>query len=214
MREQARGRVPVTGATSFAAVILMFSSALVASGCGGGSSGAEEAADATTTSEPTPTTEPPATDADAVRPLVEDRLARLDDVLDRIVRDPSLVLEEDAPVLEELAAIHAPGEAYDTRLSTYRENAETGRHLEPINGRRTVTTALTGELTVLDHDQVQGSLCIIRSYRVIDGSGALREIVDGLTQRGRVTAVRKDGVWKILRIDVDDSQVCDPGQAG
>lgn len=213
MREQARGRVPVTGVTSVAAVILMFSSALVASGCGGGSSGAEEAADRATTSELTPTTEPPATDADAVRPLVEDRLARLDGVIDRILRDPSLVLEEDAPVLEELAAVHAPGKAYDARLSTFRENAEAGRHLEPINGRRLITTMLSGDMTMLDRDWVQGPLCIVRSYRVIDGSGVLHEIIDGLANPGRVTAVRQDGVWKIQRIDMDDTQVCDPEPA-
>jgi hypothetical protein len=195
-------------------VALVLAAMLLAGGCGDDDEAAGREQRSTTTSTSTPmttTTQPPGSDPGAVGPIVEDLLHRLDVITDEIVRDPSVVLDPDAPILAELAEVHAPGEAYDARMRTYRENAESGYRLEPLNAERTATTTLMGDLSPVDEATVEGQLCILNTYRALDGSGRLREVKDGLPHPGRVTAVRLDGVWKIQQIDVDDTQVCDPG---
>ena len=187
---------------------------LVAAACGDDDEAAgQEQANSTTSmsTSTTSSTQPPGTDPAAVEPIVEDLLARLDEITDEIVRDPSVVLDPDAPVLEELTEVQAPGEAYDARMRTYRENAESGFRLEPVNAARTRTTTLVGDLSTVDEGTVEGPVCILNTYRALDGNGHLREIKDDLAHPGRVTAVRRGGVWKIQQIDVDDTQVCDPG---
>lgn len=181
-------------------------------GCGGDASGEDERSSEASTPS-TPTTQPPGTDPEAVRPIVEDLLARLDDVVDRIVRDPSLVAQDDAPVLDELAEVHAPGEAYDARLSTYRRSAEDGIRLVPVNATLTGTTVLTGDLTTVDRDTVEGPLCIHNTYRLVDESGVFGQVMDGVSFAGRVRAIRAEGTWKIQQIDEYSSQSCDPEAA-
>ena len=187
---------------------------LLAAGCGDDDEAAGDEQQATSTTSTststTSTTQPPGTDAAAVGPIIEDLIGRLDEITDEIVRDPSVVLNTDAPVLAELAEVHAPGEAYDAMLATYRRNANSGLTLEPLNADRIATTHLVGSLTTLDVDTVEGALCIVNTYRATDGDGYLREIKDGLAHPGLVTAVRVDGVWKVQQVDEDDGQVCDP----
>lgn len=196
-------------------VALVLAGLLLAGGCADDDEAAGEEQASTTTStstSTTSTTQPAGSDPAAVQPIVEDLLDRLDEITDEIVRDPSVVLDSDAAVLAELAEVHAPGEAYDAMLATYRRNAESGLTLEPLNADRIATTHLVGELTTVDADTVEGALCIVNTYRAIDGDGYLREVKDGLPHPGRVTAVRSAGAWKIQQVDEDDGQVCDPGR--
>ena len=186
---------------------------LLAVGCGGDDEAAGDQEPATTTStstSTTSTTQPPGTETAAVEPIVEELLDRLDVITDEIVRDPSVVLDPDAPILTELAELQAPGDAYEGRLQTYRENAEKGLTIEPLNGGRGRTTKLVGELLAVDENTVEGQLCILYNYRARDAQG-YGEVKDDLAHPGQVTAVRLDGVWKIQQLDVDDGQVCDPG---
>jgi hypothetical protein len=194
-------------------VAVVLAAVLLAGGCGDDNeaAGREQPSTTTTTSTPTTTTtQPPGTEPAAVEPIVEELLARDDEITDQILRDPSAALEPDSPLLEELAEVHAPGEAYEAMLRTFRRNAESGLRLEPLNAERTATTILAGDIVTIDDDTVEGPLCIVNTYRLLDGDGYLREVKDGLAHPGRVTAVRLDGAWKIQQIDVDDSQVCNP----
>lgn len=187
---------------------------LLAAGCGDDDEAAGDEQQPTSTpstsTSTTSTTQPPGTDLAAVKPIVEDLLARDDEITDEIVRDPSVVLDPDAPILAELAEVVMRDE-YDARVRTYRENAEAGLRFEPLNAQLTATTDLSGDLATIDEDTVQGPLCIVNTYRLLDGDGYLREVKDRLAHVGRVTAVRLDGVWKTQQIDIDESQVCDPG---
>lgn len=195
-----------------AAVVLGAVVVLLAAACGDdGETAGGETSPTTSSSTSTPstaTTQPPGTDTAAVEPIISELLTRLDEITDKIVRDPSLVVDNDAPVLEELAEVQAPGEAYEARVRTYRRNAASGLRLEPLNAEHTRTTFLMGELSTVDTETVEALVCVVNTYRAIDGDGFVREIKDGLAHPGRVTAVRLDGVWKIQQIDVDDTQVC------
>ena len=188
----------------------------MAAGCGDDDEAArdeQQATSTTTTStSTTSTTQPPGTDPAAVEPIVKDLLDRLDVITDEIIKDPTVVLDPDTPILAEFAEVHAPGEAYDARLRTHRANAERGLTVEALNGERTGTTTMVGPLSTVDPNTVEGSLCILYNYRATDGQG-YGEVKDGLAHPGRVTAIRLDGTWKIQQIDEDDAQVCNPETA-
>jgi hypothetical protein len=193
-------------------VAVVLAAVLLAGGCGDDDEAAGREQRSTTTSTSTPTTtttQPPGTEPAAVEPIVEDLLARDDEITAEIVRNPSVVLNPDSPILAELAEIHAPGEAYEARLRTYRENAERDLVIEPLNGKPRITTNLVGALSSVDENTVEGQLCILYNYRAEDAEGFV-EVKDGLAHPGRVTAVRLDGVWKVQQIDIDDGQVCNP----
>ena len=193
-------------------VAVILAAVLLAGGCGDDdeAAGREQPSTTTTTSTPTTTTtQPPGTEPAAVEPIVEELLARDDEITAEIVRNPSVVLNPDSPILAELAEIHAPGEAYEARLRTYRESAERGLVIEPLNGKPGKTTRLVGGLSTVDELTVEGRLCLLFNYRAADSQG-FGEVKEDLAHPGRVTAVRLDGVWMIQQIDVSDQQVCDP----
>jgi hypothetical protein len=110
--------------------------------------------------------------------------------------------------MAELEAIFAAGEPFDARLSAYERNASQGLTIEPLDAETVTTTILAGDLATVDDETVEGPLCILNTYRSASASGG--ESQDGLAHPGQVTAVRFDGVWKIQRVDVDDTQSCDP----
>jgi hypothetical protein len=208
-----RARLRPSGGRRWCRLIgLVLAVVLLVAGCGDDGEAAGQEPTSTTTSTSTSmtsTTQPPGTNQDAVEPIVEELLARDDEITAKIVRDPSVVLDPDAPILAELAEVHAPGEAYDARLRRYRQNAERGLRIEPLNGRPGSTTTLVGGLSTVDQDTVEGRLCVLYNYRAVDAQGPV-EVKDGLAHPGRVTAVRLDGVWKLQQVDVDDGQVCNP----
>jgi hypothetical protein len=214
MPDCARPRIPWLKATRLRrrAVALVLVGMLLVGGCGDDDEAAGQDETTSTTSESrstTSTTQPPGTDPASVEPIVRDLLARDDEITAQIVRDPSVVLDPDAPILAELAEVQAPGEAYEARLRTYRENAERGLKIEALNGKPGSKTELVGELSTVEQNTVEGQLCILYNYRAEDAAGYV-EVKDGLAHPGRVTAVRLDGVWKIQQIDIDDGQVCNP----
>jgi hypothetical protein len=184
---------------------------LVVGACSDDDDTAGEENSTSTTEAPatTTTTQPPGTDPAEVQPYIEDLIVQLDEITDEIVRDPSVALEADAPLLAELEEIHAPGEAYDARLSTYRRNAENGLRLEPLNADHVSTSTLSGPLTTIDENTIEGPLCTLNTYRALNAAGQLVEVKDRLAHPGMVTASRVDGTWKIQRIDEDDTQVCE-----
>ena len=185
---------------------------LLAAGCGDDdeAAGQEQATSTTSMStSTTSTTQPPGTDPAAVEPIVEDLLARLDEITDEIVREPSVALNPDAPVLGELREVVTADE-YEARLRVYRESAESGLVYEPLNADRIASTTLASEVSTVDENTVQAFLCVLNTYRAVDAEG-YGEVKDGLAHPGRVTAVRINGAWRIQRVDEDDTQICDPG---
>jgi len=194
------------------ATVVMALTLLAIGACGGG--GDERGSDSDdssspTTESPTTSTQPPGTDAAAVEPIVADLLGRLDVVSTEIIGDPGAVINDpNSPALAELEEIFAPGDAYDARLDTYRQNAEAGIKVVPVNASQVTTTAVVGDLTTIDADSAEGFLCILNTYRS-SGSPSGEELKDHVPNPGRVTAVRIDGVWKIQQVDIDDTQICD-----
>lgn len=203
--ESRRGRL-VTAATVTVALLL---------GACSGDDDESEASDGdesvtTTQEEPTSTTQPPGSEPEAVQPIVEDLLVRKDEVTERVLRDPGQILEEDAPVRDELAEIFAPDE-YDARLAVYQDNAASQTVFEPYNADHMQATTLIGDVTTVDDDTVEAVICTVYHYRVTGPSGG--EVRDGIANPARVTVVRVDGVWLLGQTEENSSQVCDPEAA-
>lgn len=85
--------------------------------------------------------QPPGTEPTAVEPIMEDLIARLDEVTEEIVREPSVVLTPDAPVLAELREVVTADE-YEARLRVYRDNAQSGLVYAPLNADRIASATL------------------------------------------------------------------------
>jgi hypothetical protein len=138
---------------------------------GGDERGSDDDPSPPTTESPTTSTQPPGTNPGAVEPIVVDLLTKQDDVIDRILSDPAQVLVEDAPILEELAAIFTPDEV-EARLDVYRDNAARQVVFAPYNADDMQVTTLLGDLSTVDDDTVTAVVCTTYHYRmmVVDGS--------------------------------------------
>jgi hypothetical protein len=198
-----RGRLVIAG--TITVMLLLFGA------CGGGDDEPDasdgEISVTTTEEEPTPTTQPPGSQPEAVQPIVEDLLVRKDEVTGRALRDPDQVLDEDAPIREELAEVFAPDE-YDARLAVYEDNAASQTVFEPYNSDHMQATTLIGDVTTVDDDTVEAVVCTVYHYRVSSPSGG--EVRDGVANPARVTVLRVDGEWLLGQTEENSSQVCDP----
>jgi hypothetical protein len=198
------------GSAWVVAVGVTLVAALMIGACGGDDepAGDDELPSTTTEDQATTTTDPPGTEPGAVEPIVLNLLARLDAVTTEIVGDPGAVVNDpNSPALAELEEIFAPGDAYNARLDTYRRNAETGITSTPMNADQVVTTTVVGDLRTVDENSIEGSLCVLNTYRSTGSDGG--ELKDHVANPGLVTAVRIDGSWKIQQIDMDDTQLCE-----
>jgi hypothetical protein len=192
---------------------LTLTAGLVVLGCGDDDGGEDAREDSTTTTEgpSTTTTQPPATDLDAVRPIVEELLARSDEVTAEILMDPAVANDPNAPILEELAEIYTE-QTYQDLVGVYRRNAETGMVFEPYNSDQMRVTSLAGELTAVDHNKIEGLVCSVYHYRS-DSPAAGGTLLDGVAQPGTLRVVRVDGIWQIDLLGNDETQQCEPGGA-
>jgi hypothetical protein len=198
------------GSVWMGALGVTLAAALMIGACGGDDepAGDDELPSTTTEDQATTTTDPPGTEPGAVEPIVVNLLARLDAVTTEIVGDPGAVVNDpNSPALAELEEIFAPGDAYNARLDTYRRNAEAGITSTPVNADQVVTTTVVGDLRTVDENSIEGSLCVLNTYRSTGSDGG--ELKDHVANPGLVTAVRIDGSWKIQQIDMDDTQLCE-----
>ena len=178
------------------------------SGSGDDDASADDPSSATTESPTTTSTQPPGTNPAAVEPIVIDLLGRKDEVTERVLSDPSQVLAEDAPVLDELADIFSPDEL-DARLAVYKQNAANQVVFTTYNAEHMQVTTLLGDLSTVDPDTVTGVVCTTYHYRMTSPTGG--ELRDGSSNPATVTVVRHDGRWLIQQVDENSTQLCDPG---
>jgi hypothetical protein len=189
---------------------LTLTAGLVVLGCGDDDGGEDARDDSTTTTEApsTTTTHPPATDLDAVQPIVEDLLERSDEATAEILADPAQANDPDAPAVRELAEIYTE-DVYEELVAVYRDNAEKELVFEPYGSDRMVQTTLVGDLAALDDNRVVGDICNLYHYRS-DSPAAGGTLLDGVGQPGQVTAVRVDDIWRLELVGSDETRTCDP----
>jgi hypothetical protein len=199
MTTPARGMAVVLGALVLGVTAL--------AGCGDDADGAEEREPESTTTESTTTTQPPASDLAAVRPVIEELVADLDDVLAEVLVDPAQLQDPESPIHEQLAAVFTEAQLQE-RLTRFETNASQGIEVTPLGGEPLRVTTLWGEITPDGENSLEVLICTTYHYRQTGPAGG--EEKNGLSHPGIVYAEREDGVWKVSRTDEDHSQICDP----
>lgn len=201
MRMPAGGVAAVLGAVTLGLGVV---------GCGGDDAAGGGGSGLTTTVPATTTTQPPATDAEAVRPVIEELVHDYDAALAAVVVDPGQVDDPASPVLEDLEAVLTQTEL-EQRLVVYRENAAEGRVFEPIGSKPLRVTVLAGDIVAHGDDALEVPVCTIHHYRKRGPDGV--EEKDGFPHPGRIEAERVEGTWKISWSDEDPLGFCDPAVA-
>lgn len=199
------------GVAVLAAVLTLLGLGLAASACGddddGGSPRAERGGSSGDTT--VPSTEPPGSEPAEVRVYIEDLLAQLDEVTDQIVRDPAVVLDPESELVEEFETLYAPdSEGLTGGLGAFRQSAEDGTRLEPVNSDHTIQTDLTGDVETIDEEHVSFPVCSTMTHRELDRDGTVVEYIPHLAHPGEGFAVRVEGEWRLERLDVFTNTVC------
>lgn len=212
LRSAVTAQRSVAGAiTALGAVMALLVLGVLVSACGDDDQGGSPPSEGRGASDgaTAPSTEPPGTEPVEVRVYIEDLLVRLDEVTDEIVRDPSVVLDPESELVQEFKALYAPGsDGLSGGLRAFRQSAEEGTRLEPVNSDHTIETALTGDIETVDEEHVRFPVCSTMTHRELDGDGVVVEHIPRLAQPGEGFAVRLDGEWRLERIDVFTNTIC------
>jgi hypothetical protein len=182
-------------------VVVLAGPLLVACSASGGGGDDGEVASAEAPSR-TANTQPEATDPEAVRPYIEDLLARYDEVVNQIIADPSVAEATDDPLIEEYLSLFEPDSQFaHGAIEAWVSSAEAGRTIEPYtDDRPALATSLVGELEVVADDEVEFPICIERRQSVYEGD-VLKQETPYFLEPGTGVAARADGEWLLRRLD-------------
>jgi hypothetical protein len=155
----------------------------------------------------TPPTEPPATDPEAIRPYLEDLLARYEVVLNQVVADPSVASDRAHPLIGEYLDLFEPGSQFtEDALAAWADDGEEGRSVQPYDGGAPAyVTRVDGDVEVLARDEVVFQLCVERRMLVYEHD-VLRQQTPYFADPGSGMAVRVDGVWRLRSLGLTGGQ--------
>lgn len=224
---QAAGRVRAHGALDLLvvlAVALLLLTAACSSGdddesaskdddeqSGGGNGddpGDDTGREATTTTAPT-ADEPAGTVPSDVYPYLQALLERYDEVVTEIVADPSVVSDDDHPLVQEFLGLFESGSEFAAgSIEGWQHYGGTGITLTPSTGETVSETTLDGPVQTVDDDEVTFGHCTVLHYvQYRNGEETDRAERDLLPGNG--SAVRVDGHWLLVDISTPpDIQGC------
>jgi hypothetical protein len=154
-----------------------------------------------TTSTTVTETQPSAGEPAAIRPYVEDLLARYDAVVTDLVAEPQVARDDDHPAVVELRSLFEPdSEFVEGSLAGWQANADAGIVLLPVSDGELVTVShLEGDPTATSEDVVVFARCVEQSFvRIEDGQQTDRVV--GRVLPGEGTAVLVDGRWLLRHL--------------
>jgi hypothetical protein len=152
----------------------------------------------TRTSSPS-TTQPPASDAEALQTVLDQLLHQWDVAYTGTLADPAAVIDHpEHPVRAEFAAIFTEDSPYLADLDTLVGSfADKDLRVEPSGSGTAQTSQFLRTTAVTDDDNVAFVWCSFDdSAQVQASTGAVVSDEVGISQ-GEGTAVRLEGVWKI-----------------
>lgn len=154
----------------------------------------------TTTSDETSstmsTTQPAATDAEAVTPVLQELMGRYDAAVTAILADPRVASNPDSSEIVAYLALFTEGSAFaDGALASWVREGEQGRFYRSGAGGQ-LTTSTVREVTPASADEASFTVCARNSMEVTDAAGNVVESIGGQSA-ATVVAVRLDGAWRI-----------------
>jgi len=187
-----------------ALLVLVACAAALAGGC---SDDDDSAPDEETS---TPTTQPPGTDPDAVEPIVEDLLARYDEIVNEIMLDQSVVTDRESEIVQDYLGVFEPdSDAAAQALDGWENDTEAGLSFAPSEaGGRAVVSRLDGEVDTVSDDEVRFPTCDEQNFDILDASGGVTDHVESDELPGEGVAVRVDGQWYLRELTLGDGEGC------
>jgi hypothetical protein len=164
----------------------------------------------TTTSVPA---QPPGERVGEVQPLVEDLLARYDEVVHEIVADPSVVDDPGHTLVEEFLGLFEPGSDFaSASIESWAAQADDGITLAPSSPDFPVNVSnVDGAVRAIDDDEVRFAQCAVQRY-VLYRDGEEAERVEERLLAGEGRAVRVEGRWLLAELTTPpDLQGCRSG---
>lgn len=154
------------------------------------------------TDQATTTTGPPS--AAEVEPDIEDLLERYGSVVNRIIAEPSVAKDPDHPLMVDFAELFAPGsDQVAHSVAGWTALSESGTTIEPINGQHPATVSrLDGSVELTAADEVRFPTCEEHRYLQLNARGEVDELVENVLQHGAGVAVRIDGQWRLLELQI------------
>lgn len=187
-------------------VLLGISGLLLLQGCGGddGQEGSDRGSSETTEARSTDP-EPPASEAEAVRPYIVSLLEEHDHVVNQILADPSVASDRENELTQRYVDLFAPdSDVPEQILESWVHMADVGQRTEPYEPGQSVNDMrLTGDVEAMADDQARFPLCHELGYRTVDGDNQVIEDRPPQEHPGEGFAARVRGEWLLWRIDVD-----------
>lgn len=154
-----------------------------------------------------PSTEPPATDVDAVTPVLQALVDRYDGVVAAVLADPRVVNDPASPLVAEYLALFTADNPFPLEvIEQWRIEAEEGRYYVP--GPAGVLRASTVEtVSATSADEVEILVCIANSVVILNEAGEPTESRGGVGA-GELRATREGGVWRLVDLSVVSPEVC------
>ena len=152
-----------------------------------------------TTSSSTPnasTTQPPATDVEAVTPALQELMDRYDSAVAAILTDPRVASNPDSDEVQAYLALFTGSSSFaDGALASWAREGEAGRFYRP-GPRGELTDSTVTEVTPASEDEASFTVCAVNSMEITDSAGNVIESVGGQTA-ATVVAVRVERVWQL-----------------
>jgi hypothetical protein len=180
------------------------SGGLILSACGGDDgASADDATEETGESQQTGTTEPEATDAEAVQPYVEDLLESYDEVVNEIIADPGVAADRDSLLVQEYLSLFEPDNEFAEQvIDRWVADGEQGLSIRPYDEEHPANvTTVDGDIEVVSRDEVRVPLCIEQRQNTYRDD----QLVQGLPlleRPGESVVVRVDGEWLLSSREV------------
>jgi hypothetical protein len=166
--------------------------------CGGDDhrASADDSTDETGESRQSGSTQPEATDAEAVQPYVEDLLETYDEVVNEIIADPGVAADRDSLLVQEYLSLFEPDNEFAEQvIDRWVADGEQGLSIQPYDEEHPANvTTIDGEIEVVSSDEVRVPLCIEQRQNTYRDD----QLVQGLPlleRPGESVVVRVDGEW-------------------
>jgi hypothetical protein len=200
---------------SFRFAALVTASLVLFAGCGDDDSGdsgrddGESGADSSSA-----TTQPPATDADAAFPIVEDIVLEATRLVDELYQDPTVVDDPNDADIERLREIYTDDSPTpDAVTEQLHELADNGQKMRAADSGVFRDLGVY-QMTAAGDDTVRFRVCATEDRETIDADGSVVDQRAQVTQ-GTGEARRIDGIWRFYGIhpEEDRTLTIEPGSA-
>jgi hypothetical protein len=185
-------------------VLLILAAACTGDDDSGGSDESTKASsnrDRSTTTTSVATDEPPGTKPIEVADYLQDLLDHYDEVVTKIVADPSVVEDHDNPLVEEFLSLFDPSSDFAAgSLEGWAKYAADGTTVTPlVAGYPINVTRLEGPPVTVDEDEVTFGQCTTLNL-VTHQNGQEQQRYDRKLLPGNGRAVRVDNHWLLVEI--------------